>query len=296
MNLPVVQDGRQVIPVLNIQQWFSLPDNERVLILQNIKLKDRLYHFLDRKGQRKQDPNTEAERVPCFKCEGTGYVTVEPRHPGIHPSQLPQPCLLKIWREMNGEESRESIEPRLRLIFDVGHAIHGMLQTYGLQGAWGPVYKPEIAVNADAQQLADELWIEGHADADNVLRIDDIPGHPYIYDVGIVHEYKSISTKQFEMLAKAKPDHKFQATIYAAVLDRPIVVYLYFSKNDSNLADFPVAFDGEIYAKIRVKCTTLLDHYNRQVPPEATVGYHCRDCPYLFNCPDGMANNRPRSR
>lgn len=287
MNLPIANDNRPVVYAHTIEQWFQLPENDRVLILQNIKLKDRLHRFLDRKGQRRRNPNAEHEKVPCSKCEGKGEITLEPRMPGIHPSQIPHPCLLKVWKEMNGEESREMIEPRVQLIFDLGHAVHAMFQTYGLQGAWGPHYKPEIAVNADHQQLADELWIEGHADAENILRIDDIPGCPYIYEVGLVHEYKTISSKQFESLTKPKPEHKEQATIYSAVLNRPVVVYLYFSKNDQNLADFPVVFDPPTWERVRGKCVTLLDHYHRQVPPPGMTGYHCKDCGYLFNCVEG---------
>ena len=295
--LPVLQgapaDNRQVVYAHTIPQWLALPEHERVMILQNIKLKDRLYRFLDRKGQTRRS-STASEVVPCSKCEGTGSITKEPRFPGIHPSQIAHPCLLRIWKEMNGETSQEMVEPRLQLIFDLGHAVHGMLQTYGLMGAWGPHYKPEISVNADNQQLAHDLFIEGHADADNILRLDDIPGSPYVYEVGIVHEYKTISTKQFEGLTKPKPEHKEQATIYSAVLDRPIVAFLYFSKNDSNLADFPVPFDPTVWERVKGKCVTLLDFYNRQVPAPATTGYHCKDCGYLYGCADGEANLRRR--
>lgn len=296
--LPVVQpppaDSRQVVYAHTIAQWMALPEHERVLILQNLKLKDRLYRFLDRKGNIKRSSTSAPEEVPCYKCEGKGSFTKEPRHPGIHPSQISHPCLLRIWKEMNGEESMEMVEPRLQLIFDLGHAVHGMLQTYGLQGAWGPHYKPEISVNPLAQPLANELYIEGHADADNILRIDDIPGNPYVYEVGVVHEYKTISTKQFESLTKPKPEHKEQATIYSAVLDRPIVAFLYFSKNDSNLADFPIPFDPATWDRVKTKCQTLLDYYDRQVPAPSSPGYHCKDCGYLFGCPDGEAHIRRR--
>lgn len=295
--LPPVQDGRQVVYAHTVQQWLQLPEQDRVLILQNVKLKDRLHRFLYEKSRRRANPFAAPEEVPCAKCEGTGHITLEPRMPGIHPSQLPHPCLLKIWKEMNGEESRSTTEPRLQLIFDLGHAVHAMFQTYGLQGAWGPSYRSEVAVNPDMQKLADELWIEGHADAENILRIDDIPNSPYIYEVGIVHEYKTISSKQFESLTKPKPEHKEQAAIYSIILDRPVIVYVYFSKNDQNLADFPVPVDLAAWERIRGKCSTLLDHYHRQVPPQAATGYHCKDCGYLFNCePASLHLNRGSRR
>lgn len=276
--------SRPVVQLHTNEQWLELDPSIRPIILQNIKLKDRLYRFLLQKNMKAKDPNAEARWAPCNDCEQRGWVLHKPRYPGIHPSQLPHPCLLRIYKEMVGEVGQEKIEARTQMIFDLGHAVHRMFQNYGEAGAWGPIYKKEVEISADYQRLAEQLMLEGHADADNILVIDDIPNSP-IYEVGLVHEYKSINTNGYEKLNAPKPEHKQQALIYSAALNRPIVVYLYLNKNDSSLKDFPVAFNPELWARIENKARILNDHFDRGVAPEGTTGYHCQQCAYAFECP-----------
>lgn len=281
--------SRPVIQVHTIEQWMTLDQQTRTLILQNIKLKDRLQRYLSALNEKPENNITEPTWVRCSKCsssEHPGYILKEPRYDGIHPSQVVGPCMKKTYFDMIGAPGQERIEPRMRLIFDLGHAVHHMFQTYGLNGAWGSWYKHEVEISAEYQALASELMLEGHADAENILSIDDIPGSPYIYEVGLVHEYKSINDNGFSKLKAAKPEHKAQAIIYSKALNRPIVVYLYLNKNDSNLADFPVPFDPESWARSEAKSRLLIQHYENETPPAGEVGFHCRDCKYLYVCED----------
>lgn len=277
---------REVVQVHTIEQWNYLDPATRSLILKNIRLKERLWKFLQDRNQKEHKVSDEQPTwVPCTRCDKKGWVLRSPRHPGIHPSQIPHPCDLKIYNEMVGKEGQEKIEPRVQLIFDIGHAVHAMFQSYGKHGAWGPIYNEEVKISEQYQQIAGELMIEGSADADNILTIDDIPGAP-IFEVGIVHEYKTMKSPNFDKLTSPKPEHKKQATIYAACLNRPVVVYLYFNKNDSNLADFPVEFDASKWAEIQERCKRLVHHFNVLQPPKGSVGYHCKECAYQPNCED----------
>lgn len=276
MNKPIIQ-------LHTIDQWVQVDQGVRILILQNIKLKDRLWKFLEEKNKK---PNLlEPIWVPCNKCDRRGFVAVHPRYPGIHPSQIGWACMLKIYNDLVGIQGKEKVDPRLQLIFDLGHAVHHMFQSYGLQGAWGPIYEAEKPVSGDFQELADELMIEGHADAENILLVD-VPDSPYAYEVGIVHEYKTIKSENFNKLSRPKPDHLAQAMLYSACLNRPITVYLYFSKNDSNLADFPVEFRPEIWNNVSGKVKLLVDLYKRGVSPKGETGFHCQECPYVLTCHD----------
>jgi hypothetical protein len=173
-------------------------------------------------------------------------------------------------------------EARELLIFDIGTAAHNMFQAFGMAGAWGSYYKPEIPI--EATEVAQDLYIVGHADADNILVIDDIAGWP-IFEVGIVHEYKTINDNGFDSLkGKPKPQHKRQATIYSACLNRPVVVYLYFNKNNSNIQDFPVQFDPTVWEDIRKRVAVVKAALIAQKEPPAEVGYHCSQCPYVYQC------------
>jgi CRISPR/Cas system-associated exonuclease Cas4 (RecB family) len=290
-----VSDDRQIIKLHTIGQWRQVDPSIRQVILQHIKLKDRLQRYLLARQARQLSPLANPRYVPCRKCQQTGWLLKEPRYPGIHPSQLPHPCLLKVYKEMVGEDGQQRFEPRSLLIFDLGSAIHHMFQGYGEDGAWGPVYEKEAPINPEHQELADVLMLEGSADADNILRIDDIPNSPYIYEVGLIHEYKSINSNGFEKLTKPKPEHKMQALIYSAARDRPVVVYLYLNKDTCAMVDFPVEFEPEKWAAIEAKARRLVDHYSRGVPPPADPGFHCQDCAYALNCEaNRQANQRRR--
>jgi hypothetical protein len=277
---------RTVVQVHTIEQWDRLDQQTKALILQNIKLKDRLWKFLYAKGQEKKPPLEAPTWAECKRCNARGWVLKTPRHPGIHPSQIGHPCDLKIYNEMNAKDGIQKIEARLQLIFDIGHAVHDMFQNYGAAGAWGPKYKAEVKVNGEFQKIAEELMLEGSADAENILTIDDITADGPIYEVGLVHEYKTMKSENFNKLASPKPEHKKQAIIYSAGLNRPVVVYLYLNKNDQNLLDFPVAFDHEEWAVIKSRCSSLVERFKIQQPPPGVTGYHCKECPYSYDCVD----------
>lgn len=280
-----------------IDQWLSTDPAIRAEVLRNIKLKDRLYRWIV-EHEKREKTITEAVWKQCGACGGVGHYLKEPRYDGIHPSQLPHPCMLKIFNDMIGVKGEMKHEARLLLIFALGTAAHNMFQGYGEKGAWGPYYKKEAPIQADLQELADVLMIEGHADADNILTIEEIPG--VIVEIGLVHEYKTINSNGFEKLTRPKPEHKTQAMVYSAALNRPVVVYMYMNKNDSNLADFPVPFEPETWGVINQKCETLksfYDNYNFEVAqgrtpalPPGDVGYHCKDCEHSKTCPPYQAN------
>lgn len=275
--------SKPVVQLHTIDQWFQVDPQIRALILKNLKLKDRLWKFL---GETIRMPApTEPFWAPCKKCDRRGWYEVHPRYPGIHPSQINNDCMLRLYNDVVGIEGQQRHEARMQLVFDLGHAVHAMFQSYGLKGAWGPYYIPEAPINGELQQLAEMLMIEGHADADTIITVD-IEGSPVIYEVGVVHEYKTINTHGFSKLTRPKPEHLRQALIYSACLNRPVVAYLYFDKNDSNLVDFPVEFNPELWRIISAKIQMMVDFYKRGVAPQGDPGYHCQECPYVNSCHD----------
>jgi CRISPR/Cas system-associated exonuclease Cas4 (RecB family) len=285
---------RPVVKLHRIADWMRLDVTVRGSILEHIKLKARLEKYLEANATKPPLP-PEGKWVECQKCNAKGWRLKTPRHCGIHPSQLPHPCMLKIYWEMEGKEQQERHSARTLLTFEIGHAVHDMFQGYGAGGAWGPIYEKEVRMTEGSHPLATELMIEGSADAENILVIDNIPDAP-IFEVGIVHEYKTMNLENYKKLSRPKPEHKQQATIYAAVLDRPVVVYLYLCKNDSNMSDFPVEFDAATWAVMENKARILNSLYNNSTEPEPTPAYHCNQCSFLYDCPAGKAFHRPGAR
>lgn len=296
---------RPTVKLHTIEEWSRLDPSIRPVILANIKLKDRLWKWLKDQQKRELKPLDNPKWGPCHACDKVGWILHEPRYPGIHPSQITNPCDLKIFLDMLGEPGEQSHEARLQLVFDFGTALHRLFQSYGARGAWGPHYSPEAKISSQFQKLADDLMIEGHADADTILVLDEIPNSSSIYEVGIVHEYKSINSHGFKGLTKPKSDHKIQATFYAAALNRPVVSYLYMNKDDSNLADFPVAFDHSVWEVLSTKAAKLKGYFdayvqaeaNNQAPvmPDANVGFHCSECSYAKTCKP-YQDNKPKRR
>jgi CRISPR/Cas system-associated exonuclease Cas4 (RecB family) len=285
---------RPIVQLHTIQQWFQLAPEVRSVILQNIKLKDRLQRFLIANQNRPPIPD-EGKWVPCKRCATKGYVQIFPRHAGIHPSQVVHACMLRVYWQILGKEERARFNANTLITFDIGHAVHDMVQGYGKAGAWGPSYQPEVKITNGSHPLATELFIEGSADAENILVIDDIPNAP-IYEVGLVHEYKTIKSVNFAKLTRPKPEHKQQATIYSAVLDRPIVAYLYLCKDDSTMSDFPVEFDPTLWGQMKGKIDTIIRHYDAGTSPPSSTGYHCTECPFYYDCTDGQNHKKPAAR
>lgn len=274
--------NRPIVKVHTIEDWEKLDGHTQSTVLLNIRLRDRLEAWM--KSQFDRPKLTEPVQSKCYRCEGTGSVTHHPRLTGIHPSQIGSPCLLKIYYQMVGAPEKGKFDFRRELIFNLGSQIHLMFQGYGKKGAWGSWYKDEVRISEQFQEIAYRLFLEGSADAENILVIEDVPGP--IYEVGLVHEYKSINDKGFKSLAGPKPEHKMQATIYSVALNRPIVVYLYMNKNDSTLADYPVPFERKAWNLLEDKCTRLNQFYDADSPPPGYSGYHCTDCEFRHMCPE----------
>jgi CRISPR/Cas system-associated exonuclease Cas4 (RecB family) len=272
---------RQVVQLHTIEQWMAMNKEAQEMVLRALRVRERLWSFRLAKEQDKVSSKA-AGWVPCKPCDKRGWIYRQPRKPGVHPSALGTTCLLKIYFETVGIEQQVMHEARLLLLFDLGTAAHNMLQDFGLAGAWGEQYRAEVNIGDTA--LAQELMIEGHADADNILIVDDIAGAP-IFEVGIVHEYKTINNRGFEELRnRPMPKHKMQATIYSACLNRPIVVYLYMNKDNSNIQDFPIVFEPHIWEAMKVKAKAVRDAVWDGTKPPADVGYHCKECGYNYQC------------
>lgn len=281
---------RPVVKLHTIEQWFQVDPSIRVEILKALQQRDRLYTWLRKTNEHGDTPN-EVLTVPCRECGSKGTVTVEPRYAGLHPSQLGHACLLRTWFDMKGFVKESKTESRQQITFDIGKAVHKMFQGYGERGAWGPGYKKESPINLNLQKLAEDLMIEGSADGEIVVRIDDIPNAP-IFEVGIVHEYKSSNDNVFKGVKSPKPQHKQQAQLYAVILNRPVVVYFYLNKNDSNLIDFPVPFDPALWEVLYKKTRYFIDSYESNTQPPGEYGFHCQDCPFQYACETYKQNKK----
>ncbi len=298
-----------------IADFEALPGNLQGEVKKALRVKDRLDQFI---RARSRAPKPEPHWAPCKGCApdkpGTcrhcsvwghaGWVwkVFEARDASDnHPSQINK-CLKALWYACNGFEGylEEHVEPRIQMIFDLGHAWHDVMQGYGRKGAWclPEHYHWEEKIDPDAVTfdgqailpLAQQYWIRGAADA--LIDHYVCPNVPGLGDVSVrmVHEYKTINKNGYEKLTRPKPEHKFQATVYSAVFNVPLVVYVYTNKDTCDTKDYPVEFDHSIWHSVTEKISQV-QHYTgiEQMPPweltAAALGAtECTDCGYRKIC------------
>lgn len=292
-----------MLEIMTIRDFYSLHQQQREEIQKALRVRDRLDKWLDERVNKKRPPLLQAEWKSCRVCDpqNPGWILHEPRNNSdIHPSQVCK-CLKKLWYDCSGyaQEAEESIEPRLQRIFDLGHAWHHTVQSYGRAGAWGPkeFYRDEVTIDPGppgspntALPVAANLWIRGSADA--VIDRYVIPNVPQLGDVAVrmVHEYKTINSSGYTNLKKPKTEHKWQAMIYSAVFDVPLVVFLYLNKDTSAQIDYPLPFDFSLWQQIEQKLNAV-KYYTEEgiMPPwEYTSAVNepmeCKQCGYFKLC------------
>lgn len=256
------------IYIRTIAEFMALPEEGRSALLKAVDTGARLRRWLER-----GDSERPFSPRPCLHCiDHPGEERHYPRNNAdIHPSKITA-CLKYLWYCCSGyaDLSKESIDAKLRVTFDLGKAWHRWVQVnYGKRGAWGNPddYYDEVPMNPDASPGDDDHYgpssqyrIRGSIDAiqDNY----HLGRVPYFADDVIVrcgHEYKTINENGYARISKPKEEHNQQATLYGGVTDTPIWSFVYFNKNGGVFTDFTVPVDLEVWGRLQQRCATVLE-------------------------------------
>lgn len=161
---------------------------------------------------------------------------------------------------------------QLSLIFEMGHAIHSLVQRsledVAKQQGWR--FESEVKIHPDRNRW----FISGRCDG--VLYRG---GH----SAGI--EIKSINRKDFDTLYSPLRSHIHQANLYRGLLRLDGMAILYFCKDNSKLKEFDVPFDDELFEKTLRKIEVILVRLQSGNWPER-IRPDCHDpsCPYRTAC------------
>lgn len=191
-------------------------------------------------------------------------------------------CARLLYYRYCGETPHDRIDPRLRRIFDTGHKIHDQLQGYlrkiALASDGAEVFVDEATFNESNSEIAAEYEIESTTDGIYQVSVKK----PKDLRFGI--EIKSMKAELFKDLNGPLQDNVVQSTIYMACLDLPVMVILYYNKNDSSMAEFVEVFDEDIWMAVVDKINLVRLHAVNEDPPPREDGYHCRTCRYAHVC------------
>jgi hypothetical protein len=148
----------------------------------------------------------------------------------FHPSSLHKPAKELYRLYLEGDNSQE-FEPRIKRIFDNGHAVHDRLQTY--LGNAGVLLQAEVPVESK------EYEIIGHTDG--ILQIGAVKG---------ILEIKSMNANTFYSTYEPKEEHLIQVNIYMFCAGIERACLLYECKDDQALKEFYVKQDKAILGPI----------------------------------------------
>ena len=169
----------------------------------------------------------------------------------------------------------ETREPREQLILRMGTFIHETLQKI-LQARYeklGYLYLPETEVTIGEH-------VHGHCDA-LVIGSD-----------GFVEcqEYKTCSQSVFDGLSAPGQRHERQLQIYLEGLRSPTGRFLYISRNDCRMKEYPIRKGGDVHKEIMglidIVDTALANKVAPKPRPEWAVTAHCTAvCKFRHLCP-----------
>jgi CRISPR/Cas system-associated exonuclease Cas4 (RecB family) len=190
----------------------------------------------------------------------------------------------------------QTIEPEDLEVFDMGHAVHGMiqdklesmgafLQTKGIQYS----FRPEVRFDPQTDVLYQDLHVGGTTDGILEVWTDTWRQR------GII-EIKSIKDENFKKLRGPKEDHVMQAHIYAKRFDCPVMWIWYFNKDTSERKVYTVLFQKDILQKAVARYAGWLEHADNGTLPEREESFYiCPRCEYREVCkPASLAKIRSR--
>jgi CRISPR/Cas system-associated exonuclease Cas4 (RecB family) len=202
----------------------------------------------------------------------------------FHPSSFGG-CRRKLSYAYVCQEPMHRIDPKLRRIFQHGHAIHDMLQ-----GWMTKVYNGAVDDDAYAFTFADEVRITDTelaqkyniaGSADGLITITENKTGEVIR---LIYEAKSASASSWTLGSPMKK-HVVQASVYAFCLDATHIVFDYYNKDKDAHKYFVVERDADAWRAITDTLDDVVAKINEgELMPAEGSTWECRSCGYYHVC------------
>lgn len=231
-----------------------------------------------------------------LSAEYTKYLEEEVRErrvPGVHASEIAS-CVRSSTYTLLGMEPKVSIQANTKERFQMGHAVHDMVQTAYEKMAQKSMGKFTFQreVRVDETPYAQEHFVS--SSCDGVFTIFD-KGSP-VARIGL--EIKTESPDNFDKLTAPRPKHLVQAHLYMKCLDLPYMWFLYINKGNQRrtpmTAPWLVQFDPQLWEQVEQRIQVVLKSAEEGKLPDKESGFHCSWCPYAYVCsPFNTTYNAP---
>lgn len=195
--------------------------------------------------------------------------------------RYPMGCGRELYYSFTGAPSEEAWDPRTRRILDTGSAVHAQLQSYlseiARRSGGEETFIPEADIDPNKNEVADMMDLSGHTDG--IYLVDNSR-----IKVRFGLEIKTINDAGYKGTGGPHAEHKIQGTIYQKCLDLPVMLFLYYNKNDSNIVEYPHVYDPRMWDAIEDKLNFVRDHVMEETEPPQEVGWQCNRCKYKLIC------------
>lgn len=195
--------------------------------------------------------------------------------------KYPLGCSRMLFYDYTGAPAEGAWDPRMRKLLDTGSAIHAQLQGYleviAANSDGAESFTPEAEIDPNENEVGQKMDTSGHTDG---IYTVVVPGDKVRFGI----EIKTINEAGYQKTRGPHPEHIMQGTIYQKCLDLPLMVFLYYNKNDSSVAEFVHVFDPERWDAIVRKLNKVRECAFLDAPPEQETGWHCSNCKYKVIC------------
>lgn len=222
------------------------------------------------------------------------------RTAGIHASDISS-CTRRATYCLIGKEKKEKITKHWQKRFQMGHAVHAMVQhqmrkmairenaktiaeSMASANGWHLSFEEEVRVGPDLQELA--RYYKMYSSCDGIFSFREHPDAAPFLRVGL--EIKSEAPKSYEELKSPKKYHVDQMHLYMAALDLPLAWFFYYNKGNQNNtesnAPWLITFNPSVWQRMESRCRTALQAEATATLPDKEEGIHCEFCPWSWTC------------
>lgn len=172
----------------------------------------------------------------------------------FRPSMLDGCDRQNVFHYMNAPSHPQRQNPRLKRILDNGTYTHSRLQKY-LGDHWNWWFAPEARVMVEVRGAL----IRGSCDGVLIRRTDR-------FAVGC--EFKSVNHTEFLKLAKPKPEHVKQASLYMNLQQLPYIIVVYEDKDKQHIKEYAVKYNPGAWKEKRARIRYLHQYVEEGKLPE----------------------------